>query len=49
MIRESLKKKKGHLELLEKSPVTPLDVLHDKERGKGAKKAKKNRSINMIL
>ena len=35
------KKKKGHSELLEKSPVTPPDVLHDKERGKGAKKAKK--------
>jgi hypothetical protein len=43
------KKKKGHSELLEKSPVTPPDVLHDKERGKGAKKAKKNRSINIIL
>ena len=43
------KKKKGHSKLLEKSPVTPPDVLHDKERGKGAKKAKKNRSINMIL
>jgi hypothetical protein len=26
---------------LEKSPVTPPDVLHDKERGKGAKKEKK--------
>jgi hypothetical protein len=40
------KKKKGHSELLEKFPVTPPDVLHDKERGKGAKKAKKTRSIN---
>jgi hypothetical protein len=35
--------------LLEKSPFTPPDVLHDTERGKGAKKAKKTRSINMIL
>jgi hypothetical protein len=35
------KKKKGRSELLEKSSVTPPDVLHDKERGKGAKKAKK--------
>ena len=35
------KKKKGRSELLEKSPVTPPDVLHDKERGKGVKKAKK--------
>jgi hypothetical protein len=35
------KKKKGHSKLLEKSPVTPPDVLHDTERGKGAKKAKK--------
>jgi hypothetical protein len=35
------KKKKGHSEWLEKSPVTPPDVLHDKERGKGAKKAKR--------
>ena len=43
------KKKKGHSKLLEKSPVTPPDVLHDTERGKGAKKAKQNRSINMIL
>ena len=37
------KKKKGRSELLEKSPVTPPDVLHDKERGKGAKKAKQKR------
>ena len=35
------KKKKGRSELLEKSPVTPPDFLHDKERGKGAKKANK--------
>ena len=35
------KKKKGHSELLEKSPITPPDVLHGKERGKAAKKAKK--------
>ena len=38
------KKKKGRSELLGKSPVTPPDVLHDKERGKGAKKAKKKTS-----
>ena len=37
---KSTLKKKGRSELLEKSPVTPPDVLHDKERGKGAKKAK---------
>ena len=36
------KKKKGRSELLEKSPVTPPDVLHDKEREKGEKKEKKN-------
>ena len=35
------KKKKGRSELLEISPVTPLDVLHDKERDKGAKTARK--------
>lgn len=35
------KKKKGRSGLLEKSPITPPDVLHDKEREKGAKKAKK--------
>jgi hypothetical protein len=36
------KKKKGRAELLEKSPVTPPDVIHDNEREKGAKKARKN-------
>ena len=36
------KKTKGRSELLGKSPVTPPDVLHDKEREKGAKKANKN-------
>jgi hypothetical protein len=30
------KKKKGRSELLEKSPVTPPDVIHDNEREKGA-------------
>ena len=35
------KKKKGRSGLLEKSPITPPEVLHDKEREKGAKKAKK--------
>jgi hypothetical protein len=34
--------KKGRSELLQKSPVTPSDVVHDKEREKGAKKARKN-------
>ena len=37
---------KGHSELLEKSPITPPDVLHDKERGKGAKKAKKKQQVD---
>jgi hypothetical protein len=35
------KKKKGRSELLEKAQVTPPDVLHDNERERGAKKAKK--------
>ena len=35
------KMKKGRSELLEKAHVTPPDVLHDKERVTGAKKAKK--------
>jgi hypothetical protein len=35
------KKVKGRSELLEKSPVTPPDVIHDKEREKGAKKARR--------
>jgi hypothetical protein len=35
-------KKKGRSELLEKSPVTPPDVIHDNEREKGAKRARKN-------
>ena len=43
------KRKKGCSELLEKSPVTPPGVLHNKERWKGRKKGKKNGSINMIL
>jgi hypothetical protein len=35
------KKKKGRSELLEKSPVTPPDVIHDKEREKCARKPEK--------
>jgi len=42
------KKKKGRSELLEKSPVTPPDVLHDKERAKGAKKANKSDKYDSV-
>ena len=35
------KKKKGRSELLEKSPITPPDVIHDKERENGAKMARR--------
>ena len=34
------KKKKGRSKLLEKCPVTPPDVIHDKEREKSANKAR---------
>ena len=34
------KMKKGRSELLQKSSVTPSDIVHDKEREKGAKKAR---------
>ena len=34
------KKKKGRSQLLEKCPVTPPDVIHDKEREKSANKAR---------
>ena len=39
--RTKSQQNKGRPELLEKSPVTPPDVLHDKQRDKGAKKAQK--------
>ena len=44
--RHQKKRKKGRSELLERYPVTPPDVLHDKERGKGAKKAKKKKQVD---
>jgi hypothetical protein len=38
---KSTPKKKGGIQTCWKNLVTPPDILHDKERGKGAKKAKK--------